>query len=242
MPVSEDNPTPEQIAACERAMDGLEAQADIWADEINLVLVIKNIGQVSRKLTDRMPPDIREGFINRQEAHIDALVRQAYLEGFDRGGESRKAYDEARLTAALSDQVVVPRPRAFLDWAATIFGPVALERRERLTRFTEEALELAHAENMPIGLLEKLIERVWAGPQGYTPKEVGQAQACLETFAESVGLSADNEASREFARVQGIPKEEWTRRHQTKVTLGIADCTPPQPSEDNGPDTNGGER
>lgn len=95
-----EDPTPAQIAACERAMDGLEAQADIWADEINLVLVIKNIGSVSRGLRDHMPPDIREGFINRQEANIDALVRQAYLEGFNRGGQSRKEYDAAKVKEA----------------------------------------------------------------------------------------------------------------------------------------------
>jgi hypothetical protein len=95
VPVSE--PTQEQEAACERAMDFFEAQADIWADEIDLVFIIKNIGDVSRKLTDRMPLNIREGFINRQEANIDALMRQAYLEGFMRGGDSRKEYDEARI-------------------------------------------------------------------------------------------------------------------------------------------------
>lgn len=85
-------------------MDGLEAQADIWADEIDLVLIIKNIGAVSRGLNDRMPPDVREGFINRQEAHIDALVRQAYLEGFDRGGESRKAHDASKVKEAKYDR------------------------------------------------------------------------------------------------------------------------------------------
>lgn len=92
--------TPEQVAACERAMDGLEAQADIWADEIDLVLIIKNIGAANRGLNDRMPKEIREGFINRQEANIDALVRQAYLEGFDRGGQSRKEYDAANVKEA----------------------------------------------------------------------------------------------------------------------------------------------
>lgn len=99
-----DEPTQEQIAASERAMDGLEAQADIWADEINLVLIIKNIGAASRGLTDRMPADIRNGFINRQEANIDALARQAYLEGFMRGGDSRKAYDEERVKEALEER------------------------------------------------------------------------------------------------------------------------------------------
>jgi hypothetical protein len=99
-----EEPTLEQTAACERVMDGLEAQADIWADEINLVVIIKNIGDASRKLTDRMPHDIREGFINRQEANVDALVRQAYLEGFMRGGDSRKAYDEARVKEAIDER------------------------------------------------------------------------------------------------------------------------------------------
>lgn len=83
-------------------MDGLEAQADIWADEVDLVVIIKNIGDASRKLTDRMPKAIREGFINRQEANVDAIVRQAYLEGFYRGGESRREYDEAHREALIT--------------------------------------------------------------------------------------------------------------------------------------------
>lgn len=92
--------TSEQIAASERAVDGLKAQADLWADKINLVLIIKIIGQASRGLTDRMPTDIREGFINRQEANIDALVRQAYIEGFMCGGDSRKEYDATQVKEA----------------------------------------------------------------------------------------------------------------------------------------------
>lgn len=108
MTVRDETPTPEQKAACERAMDGLEAQADIWAAEVRLVDQVKAMGDVSRGLPDRMPANVRNGFIDRQEAQIDAIARQAYLEGFYRGGESRKAYDETRLTAALSDQVVVP--------------------------------------------------------------------------------------------------------------------------------------
>jgi hypothetical protein len=34
MTVTDETPTPEQIAAGERAMAGLEGQADIWAEEI----------------------------------------------------------------------------------------------------------------------------------------------------------------------------------------------------------------
>lgn len=114
------------------------------------------------------------------------------------------------------------RPREFLAWAVRMFGPIALDRRERLARFMEEAIELAHAEEMPPAMIAKIIDRVYSRPPGKTPKEVGQAQACLECFAESVGLSADVEAHAEFMRVASIPPEEWQRRHAAKVALGIA--------------------
>ncbi len=114
------------------------------------------------------------------------------------------------------------RPKEFLAWAVEMFGPVALDRRERLSRFVEEAVELAHAENMPRSLLANIVERVYSRQQGATPKEIGQAQACLETFAESVGMSSEMEAELEWNRVRMIPKEEWVRRHEAKVVLGIA--------------------
>lgn len=114
------------------------------------------------------------------------------------------------------------RPKDFLAWAVKMFGPVALDRHERLMRFVEEAIELAHAEGLPGIPIQRVIDRVYSRPRGNTAKEIGQAQACLETFAESVGLSSDREASIEFERVQQIPKEEWERRHKAKVELGIA--------------------
>jgi hypothetical protein len=114
------------------------------------------------------------------------------------------------------------RPKEFLAWAVRMFGPVALGRTERLNRFMEEAIELAHAEGMPQPMIARIVERVYSRPAGETAKEVGQAQACLETFAESVGLSSDGEAEVEWLRVQAIPREEWTRRHSAKVALGIA--------------------
>lgn len=114
------------------------------------------------------------------------------------------------------------RPKKFLKWAVDMFGPVALDRRERIARFVEEAVELAHAEQMPPAMLSRIIERVYSRPPGETPKEVGQAQACLETFAESIGLSSDGEAQREWDRVRTISSEEWQRRHAAKQALGIA--------------------
>jgi len=114
------------------------------------------------------------------------------------------------------------RPADFLAWARATFGPIALLRSERLLRFVEEAIELAHAEGMERDTLNLIADRVYSRPPGNVGKEIGQAQACLETFAENIGLSSEAEAQREWERVQEIPQEEWTRRHQAKVAVGIA--------------------
>ena len=114
------------------------------------------------------------------------------------------------------------RPKEFLAWAVKTFGPIALDRDERMDRFLEEAIELAHAAGVGRLHVNRIINRVYDRPAGDIIKEVGQAQACLECYAESIGLSSDAEATKEFERVQSIPQAEWTRRHQAKVDLGIA--------------------
>ena len=73
-------------------MMGMEAKSDLWAERVNLNDLIKNIVNVGR-LKDGTPTDVRESFIKRQRELIDALMRQAYLEGYLEGGLSRKAYD-----------------------------------------------------------------------------------------------------------------------------------------------------
>jgi hypothetical protein len=114
------------------------------------------------------------------------------------------------------------RPKEFLAWARATFGPVALLRSERLLRFVEEAIELAHAEGMERDVFNRIADRVYSRPPGNVGKEIGQTQACLETFAENIGLSSEAEAEREWVRVREIPQEVWTRRHQAKVAVGIA--------------------
>lgn len=114
------------------------------------------------------------------------------------------------------------RPAAFLAWAVEMFGPVAKLRSERLLRFVEEATELAHAEGMEREVFNRVADRVYSRPAGNVGKEIGQAQACLETFAENIGLSSEAEAQREWERVQEIPQSEWTKRHAAKQAIGIA--------------------
>lgn len=122
-----------------------------------------------------------------------------------------------RLSAATED-----RPKAFLAWAVEMFGPVAKLRGERLMRFVEEAVELAHADNMELETLHAIIRRVYSRAPGIIEKEIGQAQACLETYAENFGVSSSDLAQKEWLRVQQIPRAEWERRHTAKQAIGIA--------------------
>lgn len=114
------------------------------------------------------------------------------------------------------------RPRNFLAWAVGMFGPVAKLRSERLMRFVEEAIELAHADGMERVTLDAIASRVYGRERGEIRKEIGQAQACLETYAENIGESASSLAEIEWQRVQRIPSEEWQRRHKAKQDIGIA--------------------
>lgn len=114
------------------------------------------------------------------------------------------------------------RPIRFLAWAVQMFGPVAKLRSERLLRFVEEAIELAHADGMERQMLDLIVTRVYSRERGDVNKEIGQAQACLETYAENMGLSSDSLAQIEWERVQKIAPEEWARRHAAKVAVGIA--------------------
>ncbi len=115
------------------------------------------------------------------------------------------------------------RPSRFLAWACDTFTPeVAANPVERLMRFVEEAVELAIACDLPRETVEKIVTRVYARGPGNIEQETAQCQVTLEMLAKVLNLDLDGASNREFERVQAIPKEEWSRRHSAKVTLGIA--------------------
>ncbi len=123
------------------------------------------------------------------------------------------------------------RPKAFLDWAATVFGSIARSKEERTVRFLEEAIEVAHASGIQIGTVSGLAERVYARPSGHLSRELGQAAVTLEMLAEVNCLSLEDEAATEFERVQSIPIDEWQARHAAKIKLGIAKASPERSAE-----------
>lgn len=62
------------------AIDALEAESDQWAERVNLLASIKHVAHISR-LAQTVPIAAREKMISRQEAMLDALMRQAFIEG-----------------------------------------------------------------------------------------------------------------------------------------------------------------
>ena len=120
----------------------------------------------------------------------------------------------------MSDQV---RASGFLKWAVDTFGKVALSRTERAARFLEEAMELAHSENLPCETAVKILARTYSRPKGELTREFGQAQVTLEMMAQNANLPLDAMAEAEYKRVVSIPPAEWHRRQAAKVEAGPAD-------------------
>src|SRR6185437_14796963 len=96
-----------------------------------------------------------------------------------------------------------------LGWAVVTFGSVAGDELERVMRFVEEAIEVAHAAGIEIGTLDRIIDRVYSRPAGDLQLEMAQAGLCLGTLAAKIGLDLRAAEAEEFARIQAIPKEEW---------------------------------
>lgn len=91
------------VAQAERAMDALEGLSDAWAAEVNLTAMIDNIVS-PMGLNKSAPPEVRAEFTARMKTQIDAIVRQAYIEG---------AY-RARIAGALTPKTGMPT-RALTD-------------------------------------------------------------------------------------------------------------------------------
>ncbi len=109
-----------------------------------------------------------------------------------------------------------------LDWAVETFGVVAADPKERILRFLEEALELAHACGVDDLTLHKVEARVYGRPAGAPPQEMAQCAVTLKALAEVHRVDLIEIEVDEIDRVHAIPKEEWTRRHAAKQKVGIA--------------------
>lgn len=114
------------------------------------------------------------------------------------------------------------RPSRALRWAVDMFGNIALDATERVLRFGEEGIEALHALKVPRHTVEAIVERVYTRDRGDVARELGQCQMTLEVLAKAINIDLQDEADKEFFRVQSVPKSEWERRHAAKKALGIA--------------------
>lgn len=64
----------------DRAMTRLEARADEWSVEVDLPAMVRNVVSPMR-LNKNAPEAVRENFTARMEQQIDAIVKQAFIEG-----------------------------------------------------------------------------------------------------------------------------------------------------------------
>ena len=69
-----------ELAAVDMCLAGIEGHADAWAERINLNSMIENVASPMR-LNRSAPAAVREAFSKRMKEQIDALIRQAYIEG-----------------------------------------------------------------------------------------------------------------------------------------------------------------
>ena len=105
----------DEAGGVESLLSILEAKADEWAEEVGLLFMIKNV--TSPVLLTRKAPDaVRERFKQRMESQMDALLRQAFIEGMYRGACYQANYDnqnrpvEAQPTYCLDDMIAAMTP------------------------------------------------------------------------------------------------------------------------------------
>ncbi len=64
----------------EVAIAQLEAESDLWAEQVNLKASIEHISHISR-IAHHVPMAARVGMIKKQKSLLDDLMRQAFIEG-----------------------------------------------------------------------------------------------------------------------------------------------------------------
>ena len=72
--------TAETKAKADMCLSAIEGYADAWAKRINLNAMIENALSPMR-LNQSVPNDVKAAFTKRMKEQVDAIVRQAFLEG-----------------------------------------------------------------------------------------------------------------------------------------------------------------
>jgi NTP pyrophosphatase (non-canonical NTP hydrolase) len=109
-------------------------------------------------------------------------------------------------------------------WGEKAFGNVTMRnRKERLLRFFEEALELVQAGGIEVEDILTLTAHVYKRPPGLVAQELGGVGVTAYTVAEAFGLDLEDAVLTEVERVLEKPIEHFQRRNFEKIREGITD-------------------
>jgi len=118
------------------------------------------------------------------------------------------------------------RQRQAAQWAERCFGRAVVEdRKERVTRILEEAIELAQAEGLDAGTVARLTTRVFAKPAGEPRQELGGLGVCVLVYAEAACLSADEVEAEEVAAILARDPGYFRQRQNAKAAQGVGRAT-----------------
>lgn len=106
------------------------------------------------------------------------------------------------------------------DWVEQMFG-TRTNAMERVTRFLEEALELAQAEGMELEVALRLAFYVFGRTSGDPAQEAGGAGLTLLAYCDAKGISADTVERAELLRVLSKSPESMRRRHREKTEANV---------------------
>lgn len=121
----------------------------------------------------------------------------------------------------------LPPQQDVLEWIVASFGQRAHNRDERGARLVEEAMEIAQAEGVPLEVLKRIADRVYARPVGELRQEIGGLGITILGLTANCGIDFVAETLREWQRVLSKPQAWWQQKHGEKVAAGTADLSPP---------------
>lgn len=114
------------------------------------------------------------------------------------------------------------RQKLVFDWCGRAFGSESQQdRKKRVLRFLEEAIELFQAEGGDRVQAEALLDRVYTRPAGNSAQEVGGVCVTLLSFCGAARLSLDECEAAEIERVLARPLEQAQQRYADKTAAGF---------------------
>ena len=114
------------------------------------------------------------------------------------------------------------RQSRIVAWIERTFGPQSMDKRERAERFLEEAIELAQACDITSERAFEIMAHVFAKPPGRPVQEIGNVSLTLLALGARLCTNVDDAERHELERVEALPREHWTARHDRKVDTGLA--------------------